>query len=62
MFRLLRQICALIAGSLSPEPTMRFDGKSSRDGLPPVFDPANWSHGMLERLADSETVWYFDRR
>jgi hypothetical protein len=62
MFGLLHQICTLIANSLSPEPTIRFGGNSSRDGLPPSLGPSDWSHGLLDCMADSSTAWYFDRR
>lgn len=58
----LRSVCALIANSLSPEPRMRFGGNSSKDELPPVLGPGDWSHGLLESMADSGTAWYFDRR
>jgi hypothetical protein len=58
----LRQICTLIANSLSPEPTMRFGGNSGRDALPPVLGPSDWSHGLLQSMADSGSAWYFDRR
>ena len=62
MSGLLRQICESIARSLSREPTMRFGAHSSREGLPPVLGPHDWSHGLLQSMADSGTAWYFDRR
>jgi len=61
MFGLLREVFALIMNSLSAGPTMRFGGNSSTDGLPPVLGPSDWSHGLLESMADSGTAWYFDR-
>lgn len=62
MFGFLRQILAPIANLLSPEPTIRFGGNAGKDGLPPVLGPNEWSHGLLEAMADSDTAWYFDRR
>ena len=62
MFGLLREVLALIVNSLSTEPAMRFGGNSATDGLPPVLGPSDWSHGLLESMADSGTAWYFDRR
>ena len=62
MFGFLHGIYRLIANSLSCEPTMRVGANSGRDGLPPVVGPSEWSYGLLERMADSSTAWYFDRR
>jgi hypothetical protein len=62
MLAILQQVYALIARSLSPEPTIRFGGNSGRDALPPVLGPSEWSQGLLEGMADSSTAWYFDRR
>jgi hypothetical protein len=62
MLRFLRQVYSLIARSLSPEPTIRLRGSSSKDWLPLVLGPSEWSHGLLEGMADSNTAWYFDRR
>jgi hypothetical protein len=58
----LRDVCALIANSLSREPGMRFGGNSSKDELPPVLATSDWSLGLVESMADSGTAWYFDRR
>ena len=62
MFGLLQQFGALVADSLSPELGMRFGETSSRDWLPPVLGPDEWSYGVLATMADSSTAWYFDRR
>src|SRR5262249_21613685 len=35
---------------------------SARDWLPPVLGPSDWSLGLLEAMADSNTAWYFDAR
>jgi hypothetical protein len=61
MLGFLRQVYSLIANSLSPEPTIRLSGASSKDWLPPVLGPSDWSQGLLEGMADSSTAWYFDR-
>jgi hypothetical protein len=44
------------------EPTLRFGGNSSRDCLPPVLGPSDWSNGLMQTMADSSTAWYLDRR
>jgi hypothetical protein len=41
---------------------MRFGGSSAGDWLPPSLGPSDWSHGMMESLADRGAAWYFDRR
>ena len=44
------------------QPTIPFGGSSSRDWLPPVLGPSDWSYGLIQSMADSNTAWYFDRR
>jgi len=62
MFTFLGRIRGVIAGSLSPQPTMRFGGNRASDDLPPLLEPSMWSHGLVECMADRSTAWYFDRR
>jgi hypothetical protein len=45
---------------LAREPAMRCGG--SRDWLPPSLGPSDWTHGMMEAMADRSASWYFDRR
>ena len=47
---------------LGREPGMQFGGSSSRDWLPPMLGSSDWSHGMMESMADRSAAWYFDRR
>ena len=44
------------------QPTVRFGGSSSRDWLPPVLGPNDWSYDLMQTMADSSAAWYFDRR
>lgn len=62
MQELLRRARALIQKLLQREPMIRFGGNSSRDFLPPVLGPSDWSHGFIEAMADRSAAWYFDRR
>ena len=57
----LRRVCALIGNSLSRESGIRFGENSSRDWLPPVLGPSDWSNGLLAAMADTSSAWYFDR-
>jgi hypothetical protein len=57
----LRRVCALIGNSLSRESRIRFGENSSRDWLPPVLGPSDWSNGLLAAMADTSSAWYFDR-
>ena len=34
----------------------------SQDWLPPMLGSSDWSHGIMESMADRSTAWYFDRR
>jgi hypothetical protein len=61
MQELLRRARGLIR-KLQQQPTVRFVGSSSRDWLPPVLGPSDWSYGLVQTMADSSTGWYFDRR
>jgi hypothetical protein len=47
---------------LAPEPAMRFGGGTGWDWLPPSLGPSDWTHGMMESMADRSTCWYFERR
>jgi hypothetical protein len=47
---------------LAREPAMRFGGDRSQDWLPPMLGSSDWSHGIMESMADRSTAWYFDRR
>ena len=60
--RLLHRIRTGLGGLLAREPGMRFGGNSSRDWLPPMLGSSDWTHGMMESMADRSTAWYFDRR
>jgi hypothetical protein len=62
MTGLLNGIRTLIGDFLSREPEIRPRGNTSRDWLPPVLSPSDWSHGLVESMADNSTAWYFDRR
>ncbi len=62
MHGLLRRVRTLIGDLLSREPTIQFGGNSSRDWLPPVLGPGDWSHGLIASMADASTAWYFHRR
>jgi hypothetical protein len=62
MQELLRRACGLIQKLQQRQPTVRFGGSSSRDWLPPVLGPSDWSYGLMHTMADSNTAWYFDRR
>jgi hypothetical protein len=53
---------ALIAELRRREPTIRFAGGSSLDGLPPVIGPDAWSYGLTQAMADGGSAWYFDRQ
>jgi hypothetical protein len=59
---LYRRIRTGLGELLAREPGIRFGGGTSRDWLPPSMGPSDWSHGMLESMADRSTAWYFDRR
>jgi hypothetical protein len=41
---------------------MRFGGNSGPDWLPPMLGSSDWSHGLMEGMADRSAAWYFDRR
>ena len=58
----LHWIRSRIGEFLAREPEMRFGGNSSRDWLPPSLGPGDWTHGMMEGMADRSAAWYFDRR
>jgi hypothetical protein len=62
MQELLRRARGLIQKLQQRQPTVRFGGSSSRDWLPPVLGPSDWSYGLMQTMADSNTAWYFDRR
>jgi hypothetical protein len=62
MTQLLNGIRTLIGDFLSREPEIRPHGNTSRDWLPPVLGPGDWSHGFVESMADNSTAWYFDRQ
>jgi hypothetical protein len=62
MTGLLNGIRTVVWDSLSREPEIRLCGNEGRDWLPPVLGPRDWSHGIVESMADSGTAWYFDRR
>ena len=47
---------------LGREPAMRFGGNSGPDWLPPMLGSSDWSHGLMEGMADRSAAWYFDRR
>lgn len=62
MTGLLNGIRTLLGDFLRREPAIRFNGNASRDWLPPVLGPSDWSQGLVESMADSSAAWYFDRR
>lgn len=62
MQELLRRARGLIEKLQRREPTVRLGGDSSRDWLPPVLGPSDWSYGLMQTMADSSSAWYFDRR
>ncbi len=59
---LLSGVRKLIGNLLGREPTLRLGEDSSKDWLPPVLGPADWSQGLMASMADSSGAWYFDRR
>lgn len=59
---LLSRVHQLIGNFLRREPTLRLGEDSSKDWLPPVFGPADWSQGLIASMADGGAAWYFDRR
>ncbi|HEY7687374.1 MAG TPA: hypothetical protein VH835_01700 [Dongiaceae bacterium] len=59
---LFRRIKLGFGDLLARGPAIRFAGGSEHDWLPPSMGPSDWSHGMLESLADRGAAWYFDRR
>ena len=62
MTGLLNGIRTLLGDFLCREPANRFYGNTSRDWLPPVLGPGDWSQGLIDSMADNGTAWYFDRR
>jgi hypothetical protein len=53
---------ALIGSLLSRDPSTPFGGNASKDWLPPVLGPADWSQELIATMADGGAAWYFDRR
>lgn len=62
MTGLLKGIRTLFGDFLRREPTIQFYGNASRDWLPPVLGPSDWSQGLIDSMADNSSAWYFDRR
>jgi len=62
MQEMLRRARGLIEKLQQRQPMIPFGGSSSRDWLPPVLGPSDWSCGLMQSMADSSTAWYFDRR
>jgi hypothetical protein len=62
MLELLRTARGLIQKLQVREPAILRAGDASRDWLPPVLGPSDWSYGLMQTMADSSTAWYFDRR
>lgn len=58
----VNRIRALVMKLQQREPMRRFGGDLSRDFLPPVLGPSEWSYGLMHTMADSGSAWYFDRQ
>lgn len=58
----LRRFRVGLRSLLAREPAVRFGGNAGRDWLPPSLGPSDWTHGMMESMADRSAAWYFDRR
>lgn len=62
MRELLNRLRALMQTPGRQDRTVRLGEGSSRDWLPPVLGPSEWSDGLVQAMAESGGAWYFDRR
>jgi hypothetical protein len=61
MLELLKKLRALLPMPRQDDRTPRLGENTSRDYLPPVLGPSDWSDGLVRAMADSGAAWYFDR-
>jgi hypothetical protein len=61
MLELLNKLRTLLPMPWQDDWTPRFGENASRDYLPPVLGPSDWSDGLVRAMADSGAAWYFDR-